>query len=647
MTVVGIVLMIVFALPAFNKPPENGSLAAGRLNGKKITNNDLGFSGQDIQILEHFGYDRYIAALALDERNPSLHWFLLVQEAKRYGFDSVALTDDQVSAQLEAIGFPPVEVDRWVHEAQSSPKAITEAFTHFQMILYLRAFATNLPEPLASIELAADQNFTKLKVTFASLNAANDWQSIPAPTEEQIKNQFSVYKGVIHTPLPASATAPLPPLPPLIAEHHFPFGYKYPDRVAVEYLKFDRAALRAYFKPTQEDYADAYKRYREHPDDPAFHNDVPAGTISTQPATKPFEQVQESLVNQQIDQRVNKQLKRILERAKSMAAEPWKPVPTDDKGYREALAADKWTSYQKIAEDIAKNKDFDGYKPEYKAIDSLTGTEDLAALPGIGSAAFQPANQQNAIPFPVLATQVRELVELTPKDTLGRLSLQAGVEGPDLQDEQGNFYMYRVTRVDKSHEPASVDEVRPQVIEDLKKFINYQRIDRAAHDLADAARGADLTSLAGLKSIPIQTPPEFNHVQNEAPPEIKGIRDFIDTAFSLLPGGAAGAATTSRPATQPETAAAVTTGTGATATLDNDSTLKVYVLQLRSVTPAKPAEFADAIRNRDSRELFPFLYQPDADIGAYAQQWFSLEALADRVHFKPTTAFAAKKNSSS
>src|SRR4029078_2657217 len=97
------------------------------------------------------------------------------------------------------------------------------------------------------------------------------------------------------------------------------------------------------------------------------------------------------------------------------------------------------------------------------APEKLLGAEDLAKLPGIGKAVYRAPNQSFEVGFPDLATHVRELVELKPPHPLPRLFLEMGIEGPpvvDIKDGNiNNIYIYRVTRVSKTHEPAGEAEL--------------------------------------------------------------------------------------------------------------------------------------------------------------------------------------------
>ena len=57
-------------------------------------------------------------------------------------------------------------------------------------------------------------------------------------------------------------------------------------------------------------------------------------------------------------------MKKMTDRVWRMRTRAWKAMPIDDKGYRDTLPRKDWVDYQKLADDISKNREFGGYKPE-------------------------------------------------------------------------------------------------------------------------------------------------------------------------------------------------------------------------------------------------------------------------------------------
>ncbi len=166
---------------------------------------------------------------------------------------------------------------------------------------------------------------------------------------------------------------------------------------------------------------------------------------------------------------------------------------------------------------------------------------ELAADPDIGQAYYQ--NQNGKYAFSDLAAHVRELDP--PKDDFPRFFPQVGVEGPVLRDSQGNLYIYRVTDAQKSHDPAGVDEVKAQVVEDLKRRATYERAQVEGKALSEAAMKTDLSELARRQTLAPITIPKITHSGDDFP-DIRSIPGFVDAAFSLAKSHDA----TTQPSTQ-------------------------------------------------------------------------------------------------
>jgi len=672
MTVLGIALMFIFALPTFRGPDTNRStMAAGTLNGHKVTGDDVDFARAELALLQQlrlfdlsplYSQAGYVVNMMVPEDSERpVYWYLLCKEASRYGTSYIS--DADARQRLTDIGYSEADIAKVLHDVGLGPRELGPALSNLENVANYLQFLANLPRPVSAMELSADRELSKLQVAYAILDVGKGWEQAPAPTDEQITKQFNLYKDVIRTPIPPltptttapsaeSPVTPPPPLPPLVDGHNYPFGYKYPDRVAVEYLVFNRAAIRAGMQLTPEDIDNADKYYFSHPEE--FRNvappttatapataaasqpaaTTPAQVAATLPAIKPLKEVQDKLREQQIDARVDVRMKKMVDRVLAQTAEPWKAMPIDDKGYRDLLPRGSWVSYQKVAEDVAKNRDFGGYKPEVhstgdKAPENLRSAEALGELKGIGSAVYRVSSQQLEFPFPDLATHVRELVDLKARNPLGRLFLQMGIEGQPLQDKDGNVYIYRVTDASKTHVPttdAEVAEVRPQVIDDLKKLASYQQRETEAKTLAAAANRADLIAIAGQKNLPTRSTQPFSRMDQSGAPEVATIRGFVDAAFALANSAA----------TQPSTGASSQPAfNGPTKALDTDETLRSYVLQVVSQMPATGADFGG-----HRRTLFQ---EGDPAVGAFLRDYIGLEPLAARLKYVPSQPFPKPK----
>lgn len=604
----------------------------GKLDGKSITNRDIHNAEQEFQLLGKIGLTQYGLEQMLNEKNRPEHWFLLTREARRNG---ISTTELEISNTMTRLGLADEELQKFLTESGASEKYLRKALGDLLAVNKLiDTSIASVPVSLPQLKHMAADTRSTVQISYARLSAAKGLSTFlapgsnDAPTEDAIRQQFENYRNVL---LEDGVQ------PPLVQGHRYPFGYKWPDRVQVEFIKFDRAAIRQNFTPTTDDMIEALKVYEANPE--RFRNLPlePTATATSQPAIKPFAAVKQKLADEQIDARVTRLMKKMADSALSAAKEPWNSAKSDEKGFRTTLPVDQWVSYKTIAEGIQKDRDFLKYLPTVTAPGSWLGEKSLQNLEGIGSAFFRsPQDRRDRIPFSQLAVHVKEL---TPENNpLGRLFLQVGVEGRVVEDESGNLYVYRVTAAQKSHEPANVDEMRQVVESDLRKLSAYKKLQVEALALAQVAQTKDFAEAAKNGGFSATTTPPFTRlkaVYNQQrgqegnliamqPMLVEGLLDvpeFVETAFNL-------AANKSPTTTATTIASATQSAPGATTTISLDSKLDVIVLKLLSYEPCPINIF------ETQRPAFLKFAERDRQ-GDFLRNWVTLEATAARLNYIP------------
>ncbi|MCL2647015.1 MAG: hypothetical protein FWD61_08415 [Phycisphaerales bacterium] len=636
-------LMLVWVIQATigRNPDRTRTAERGTLNNRKVVGSDLYEAAADMKILSSVVIPELRASLmdllvarqinfAKDEDDRTLQWFLLLKEATSYGLLPSDAQVSDVLDRLSQVGLSGDILHRQLSYLRVSEKRLRIAIAHALQLQSLSFMSINALVPsLPRVELEADLQLSTADVTVATIEGAKNWEKMPAPTEEQIKKQFETYKSVL--PWSPESGTPVP----VVAEHRFPFGYKYPDRAKVEYLRFDRAEVARQFSPTAEDEEAAFNYYTNHKkEDPRFTLQASATDVigpTSQPTTeggagyKKWDDVKGELIKDEVAKRVDKLLKKIVDRARTLTEEPWKNVEKTESGYRKEFPQEMWGNYEKIADEIVQNKEFGGFRPSYHAVTGFLSEAELAKLKGIGDAYYESQNRKRM--FAMLATRVQELVGT--KDPMADLFLQVGPEGQTLRDEDGNYYIYRVTAAEKSHEPANVDEVRNQVIEDLKKIAAYEQAKTMAKDLAEQAKAGDLLELAKKKGVEVELATNVKQGSEAIGKKVGHVPGMIDAIFNLAHEPAA---------TQP------TQGEGGkrispTTTLPKDESFNVYVMELTRYNPVSPMVFD--IRRNDLVRL-----SEQEDRWEFVRSWMSLPAVMERMHFvqAPGASKAHKEN---
>lgn len=432
---------------------------------------------------------------------------------------------------------------------------------------------------------------------------------------------------------------PLPPLPAEVAGHRFPFGYKYPDRVAVQYLVFNREEIRKTIPITRELGDIAFAAYKaEHPQTPATATasapaSSPAAGLAvappsassqpaasqTAPAPATWDSLKDQYIKKEVDKATDRLIKRMIEWVHNRTDAPFKNTDWKD---NPPPASKDWAPYDTLASDFAKVGDFNKYQPLVKDTGkTLLSARQLQAIPALGHAIY--SNTQGQIfPFSVLATNVGELVPADKQTPLVLRNLHVGTEAPEVTDKDGNVYLFRVTAVDKAHEPASLSDdlpgvadpaIRQQVSDDCKKLATFSRCAQEIKDLlAKPEPAGGMDAVAAKFKVDVQKPAEFNRMENEAPLEIQGVYDFIKTAFTL---------------NNPKTPAALTT-------LESGHIFKCFPMQLLRMTPVRAEDFG--------KHLNEIMSKGDPAAQPFIRSYLSVEAIAARIKFVPNGGFTKK-----
>jgi hypothetical protein len=632
LAILGVVLMISWVGnigSGKGRDPGNDDYVRGSLDGKTIRNVQIHNSEGEIATLQQLRL--YRPLVPISQRENGTHWFLLWNEAQKQG---ITATEAEITDLIKSANISSETLENYIAKANSNQAFIRQAVKHMLMINRLGEIAvSSVPVSEPQLEYMADQIASTVQVSYATLDADKAVRGGATPAEQLLQKQFALYKGVIASDGQQE--------PPLIDGHTYPFGYKWPDRIKVEYLTFDKGEVRARLKPTQEDLLEALRFYNANPD--KFKSDAAKSDLigpATAPSIKPFDEVKAKLIQNQIDARAELLIKKMTERAIALAQDPWKTQSTDLKGFRDTLPTAQWTAYTAIADNIAHQKDFLGYRPTVSQPPMLLSEQSLANLAGIGNAVLVNQQQRQLIPFARLATRVKEL--LADNDPLARLFLQVGVEGPLLIDREGNSYLYRVAAAEKSHEPANLDEekVRGLVVDDLQRLAAYERLKSLAQTLAKTAQTGDLNLIAKPEGYPVTTTPPLARlepiydqyygfpmgVRPSNVPGLGNLPEFVAAAFSLV---------NKLPATAP-----ATTGPAATAptlhpttTLPVERKLQVYVLELLNYEPCP----IDTFNQR--RGLYAMLAMSERR-RSFLLAWSNLDSVAARMKYVPSGGFS-------
>jgi len=468
-----------------------------------------------------------------NERPPAkdvLVWLALYREARAAGFDaSAAQAQDRIKGVVD-LGLPQASLDRMIAELAGGSRDLFVRALRTDMTL--RAYVEYLAETLGStVTPEARREFIKMddriQVRLAVLNADDFLSQVKDVPEAEVKQQFEKYKQYLAGKGPDG------------------YGYRIPDRVSVEYLVAEPKAFEDQAKAKVAD-ADVERYYENHKDpeflvkeekpeaarpqswraapekpaasekpapakapEPAPAKESPAGAkgdAGPQGPATPAEPKAEAKPAAAPAAPAAPAQKAAAPAAPAVPAagppeKKFRPFPEVQEEIRRRLVRDQAAGMARellltsVAEirPMKKPPDLriwaDGKRIRFVPATGLLTAVQLAALPGIGKA----SRGQEAFPETALA-----LSELIGPD---KAKLVCTETSEPFAGQDGEAFAFRVTAFQANHEPASLEEVKDQVIADLKKAKAFEVAREQGRQLLDQADKKGLKDAADALKV--------------------------------------------------------------------------------------------------------------------------------------------------
>lgn len=447
----------------------------------------------------------------LDERNQALHWLLLTREAQAAGLVGVSADGElwlEDLAQAMAVQQLTLELANQVGERfarqyaqfqwqQLTPEERQERVEDAAGFLrtvprgqppqeYYRALSVargvrrlmlgyQLGAPLSDVRARAQAARIRRQASVETfwIKADDFANAMPQPSEEQLLDHYARF---------ASTPA---------GEGEFAIGYTLPERVRLEYLALDRAAIEAAITP---DPLEVRKRHQL---------EVRAAEEAGQ-EPEPFEQARERIADamrQEIADEVMLSARRAFVAAVADATRalpdqgPYKELPEDFAQTRPSL--DELARGVTRTVGLASFPDAAGGKvdlptPRVVRLDGWQTTEDIASHPELGNAQIRIGSA--GLPLSQAVFAVREL-----RPELGaRLAIQAQLPVTDTPavGRAGNVYFFTVLDARPRSQPDTPMEIRDQLEANWRRLRAYELLEAQADRAADLAARSGLTAAA-------------------------------------------------------------------------------------------------------------------------------------------------------
>ncbi|MSQ90441.1 MAG: hypothetical protein EXS01_03475 [Phycisphaerales bacterium] len=250
---------------------------------------------------------------------------------------------------------------------------------------------------------------------------------------------------------------------------------------------------------------------------------------------------------------------------------------------------------------------------------------EVAAIPGIGSATTNRFGSQ-----PVNTAQLVEaLREFGGKSTL---ITQVGVASPVLQGATGDLFVLRVTAIEASRAPGTVEAVREALIADVNRAARYEKLVGLTSEIQREAVDQGLAAVALTYGVPVEA---FKDIR-------QGDRQFLQYGLKLpgqLPGLGADAgavkAIVERAMGLPEGKPISELPVGErTLVIPAADKLSLVVVRIDSLTPMTQADIPALVSNQRFRSVVASDQGSANPDGSNPLDLFSFDALVARSGFK-------------
>lgn len=473
-------------------------------------------AARSTQILWAVGLDWRQPYGALGKPLTEIDWILLTREAEQYG------TETQLAAARTWLGedLGPDRVDFIARRLNIKPDRIYRAVGELRSVQTTTWAVSNAAIPSAAeVRKAARDALDKVRVTAVVFPASGFVNEEAEFTEEELNAQLEAHREKE-------------------AGLGLNFGYYVAPVLQVQFVRIQRDRIaEAIGVPNLERKAKTY--YDEHLTDPAFARPpeempTPEDEIEIegpQPEILPYlewEEVREIAMDIVRKQYADEAARRIAGWIADYTAEAWLEAERGEDAYK--IAPPQVTGADYYAEVIKRIPASIRYSDAVKADQTEFFSEaEAPEVPLLGDAWARDAEAGRQRSLQTLAFKTKAIVPEIPRgenvNPVDYLAMFQPCPYP-LTDADGNIYLFRVADAKPGHPAESVDEVREQLVEDLRLLRAYEvartlaealRVEALEQGLSAAYDGdAELQSLKEAihdDAFGLFTPPPFSRVR--------------------------------------------------------------------------------------------------------------------------------------
>ena len=495
----GTLLMVAFLMPSAIQSCAQQSAVSGAPwatygSGTELTGDDLDRVRRElgvVELLKSRGETRDPITVIGADKDPA-HWWMLTHEAERAGLvggpgeGEAAMASFAAAATAAGNPLTADEVALNIMRATGQNRTfVLETTAKWRGVMRLLSLSE-------SVDRLSDTRIEQF-LAKAMLGLSGDVIVIDAKTNEAIaKTELTESRLEEHL----RAYADKAPSPSGGAEG---FGYRLPDKIAVEWIAIpkDSVAALALNSPELQSLA-LKKRFAQ---DPAKYGADPA----TNPAYATYEATVRSKT---IEELVQDKLDEITKFTSDQLALAQRSLKRRDSYL---VLPENWSELMPSLDALAQSIATEFGIPQPMVSNSgptLIGLDALNALPGVGPAMTSKFGE--ATRFQQLVTGARELSVPNPV-----APIQARVASPALTDAAGNVYFFRITEAQASRPAKDLAEVRESVVKDVLALERFDWLKTNEAQIRDLAAGEGVRAVADKYGAKVEFVRDLREFDNQ------------------------------------------------------------------------------------------------------------------------------------
>jgi len=428
-----------------------------------------------------------------------MEWIMLTNEAQRWGMMPRKI---EVDSFLSNLGLTPDGMHRKAAAQDVKVERLYAAVAKFIGVFRtLNLTVTAMTKSEAEMRVVALNELDKIRVHLVVIHAESFVDPSESFSDQQLQEQFDKYRAE------KKRTG-------------VQFGYYQSPRVQLQYFKVSSDAVAANLRIRDKTLETRAREYwRDHKSDPAFRRPADEDTSAESKDVQPspffdtFEEARDIAIQAVRKQLAGSEIDKITGWLQQALSEPWFAIEDGEDGYKaatpELLSPDH---YQAVLDQIPPGRKFGNAVTIHET--GFFSKDEALTVPDIGMTSAKVGSRTRLLKHLAFHVQGIEPIpasrqaDLSPYIALGQSSPVV------LSNDAGDRFVFRVLGVRPAGPADNLEQVRDQVVEDLRLAKGYERAQQAADRLLASVTSEGLKAAwdaaEDLKGLPAPAPAYYS-----------------------------------------------------------------------------------------------------------------------------------------